>query len=66
MVGGYPNKIKRISKSAQLADLIYCNELLTKNDRPYEKVLYLVKFVQMVEDFDLDGIQKLADALDAC
>ena len=24
------------------------------------------QIVQMAEDFDLDGIQKLADALDAC
>jgi len=24
------------------------------------------QIIQMAEDFDLDGIQKLADALDAC
>jgi HD-GYP domain-containing protein (c-di-GMP phosphodiesterase class II) len=37
--GGYPNKLKRISKTAQIVGLIDCYESLTNNDRPYKSAL---------------------------
>ena len=53
LVDGYPNKIKRISKSAQLVDLIDCNESLTKDDRPYRKALDSLKALTMRQFFSI-------------
>ena len=36
---GYPNKLKRISKTAQIVGLIDCYESLTKDNRPYRNTL---------------------------
>jgi HD-GYP domain-containing protein (c-di-GMP phosphodiesterase class II) len=36
---GYPNKLKCISKTAQIVGLIDCYESLTKDDRPYRNAL---------------------------
>jgi CheY-like chemotaxis protein len=58
---------KRIRDAAEMGDVTTLNaiaeEIRTRSDScvPLSK-----QIVQMAEDFDLDGIQKLADALDAC
>ena len=58
---------KRLRDAAEMGDVMTLNaiaeEIMTNSDSciPLSK-----KIVQMAEDFDLDGIQKLADALDAC
>jgi CheY-like chemotaxis protein len=58
---------KRIRDAAEMGDVTTLNaiaeEIKTHSDScvPVSK-----QIVQMAEDFDLDGIQKLADALDAC
>ena len=58
---------KRIRDAAEMGDVMTLNaiaeEIMTNSDSciPLSK-----QIVQMAEDFDLDGIQKLADDLDAC
>ena len=58
---------KRIRDAAEMGDVMTLNaiaeEIKTHSDscKPLSK-----QIIQMAEDFDLDGIQKLADALDAC
>jgi CheY-like chemotaxis protein len=58
---------KRIRDAAEMGDVTTLNaiaeEIMTQSDSclPLSK-----QIIQMAEDFDLDGIQKLADALDAC
>ena len=58
---------KRIRNAAEMGDVMtliaIAEEIKTHSDFciPLSK-----QIIQMAEDFDLDGIQKLADALDAC
>ncbi len=58
---------KRIRDAAEMGDVMTLNaiaaEITTNSDSciPLSK-----KIVQLAEDFDLDGIHNLADALDAC
>jgi HPt (histidine-containing phosphotransfer) domain-containing protein len=58
---------KRIRDAAEMGDVMTLNtiaeEILTNSDSciPLSK-----QIVQLAEDFDLDGIQNLADALDVC
>ena len=47
---GYPNKIKRISKTAQLVGLIDCYESLTKDDRPYRNALDSLKALTVLKN----------------
>ena len=64
---GNPARRARSKTSAEMGDVTTLNaiaeEIKTHSDAcgPLSK-----QIVQMAEDFDLDGIQKLADALDAC
>ena len=57
----------RIRDAAEMGDVTTLNaigeEIKTQSDScvPLSK-----QIIQMAEDFDLDGIQELADALDAC
>ena len=58
---------KRIRDAAEMGDVTTLNaiaeEIKDQSDpcRPLSK-----QIIQMAEDFDMDGIQKLADKLDAC
>ena len=58
---------KRIRDAAEMGDVTtlsaIAEEIRTRSDSciPLSK-----QIVQLAEDFDLDGIQKLADKIDAC
>ena len=58
---------KRIRDAAEMGDVMTLNavaeEIKTHSDAcvPLSKQIF-----QMADDFDLDGVQQLADALDAC
>jgi hypothetical protein len=58
---------KRVRDAAEIGDVTTLNaiaeEIRARSDSciPLRK-----KIIQAAEDFDLDGIQKLADALDTC
>jgi signal transduction histidine kinase/DNA-binding response OmpR family regulator len=58
---------KRIRDAAEMGDVMMLNavaeEIKTRSDAcgPLSKQIH-----QLAEDFDLDGVQQLADALDAC
>jgi protein involved in sex pheromone biosynthesis len=58
---------KRIRDASEMGDvttlIAIAEEIKTHSD---SSVPLSNQIVQMAEDFDLDGIQKLADALDAC
>ena len=58
---------KRIRDAAEMGDVMTLNavaeEIKTYSDAC---VPFSNQIVQMAEDFDLDGVQKLADALGAC
>jgi CheY-like chemotaxis protein len=57
---------KRIRAAAEMGDVMTLNALAAEIKTHSESCVPLSKqIVQMAEDFDLDGIQKLADALDA-
>jgi CheY-like chemotaxis protein len=57
---------KRIRAAAEMGDVMTLNALAAEIQTHSESCVPLSKqIVQMAEDFDLDGIQKLADALDA-
>jgi hypothetical protein len=63
----YQDIAKRIRDAAEMGDVTTLNaiaeEISTRSDTgmPLSQ-----KIIQLTEDFELDGIQKLADALDAC
>jgi putative heme iron utilization protein len=58
---------KRIRDAAEMGDVTTLNAIAEKIKARSDSCIPLSKqIVQMAEDFDLDGIQKLADALDAC
>ena len=58
---------KRIRAAAEMGDVMTLNAIAEEiKDRSDSCIPLSKKIVQMAEDFDLDGIQKLAEALDAC
>jgi HPt (histidine-containing phosphotransfer) domain-containing protein len=58
---------KRIRDAAEMGDVTTLNAIAEEIKAHSDTCMPLSKqIVQMAEDFDLDGIQKLADALDAC
>lgn len=63
---GYPNKLKRISKTAQIVGLIDCYESLTQDDRPYRNALDSLRAVALLKNeveigkFNRKIFQKLA------
>jgi len=57
---------KRIRDAAEMGDVTALNAIAEEiKDQSDSCMLLSKQIVQMAEDFDLDGIQKLADALDA-
>ena len=58
---------KRIRDAAEMGDVTTLNAIATEIKAQSESCVPLSKkIVQMAEEFDLDGIQKLADDLDSC
>ncbi|MGB9438499.1 MAG: response regulator, partial [Desulfobacterales bacterium] len=58
---------KRIRDAAEMGDVMTLNAIAEEITTHSDFCIPLSKqIVQMAEDFDLDGIQKLAEALDAC
>jgi two-component system sensor histidine kinase/response regulator len=58
---------KRIRDAAEMGDVTALNAIAEEIKDQLDSCLPLSKqIVKMAEDFDLDGIQKLADDLDAC
>jgi CheY-like chemotaxis protein len=58
---------KRIRDAAEMGDVTTLNAIAEEIRTHSDSCVPLSKqIVQMAEDFDLDGIQKLADDLDAC
>jgi PAS domain S-box-containing protein len=57
---------KRIRNAAEIGDVMTLNAIAEEIKDQSDSCIPLSKLIiQMAEDFDLDGIQKLADALDA-
>jgi two-component system sensor histidine kinase/response regulator len=58
---------KRIRDAAEMGDVTTLNAIAEEIRDSSDSCMPLSKqIIQMVDDFDLDGIQKLADGLDAC
>ena len=58
---------KRIRDAAEMGDMTSLNSIAEEiKDQSDACMLLSKQIVQMAEVFDLDGIQKLADDLDAC
>ena len=58
---------KRIRDAAEMGDVMTLNAIAAEIRTHSDSCAPLSKqIVQLAEDFDLDGIQKLADALDTC
>ena len=58
---------KRIRDAAEMGDVMTLNAIAEEiKDQSDSCMLLSKQIVQMAEDFDLDGIQKLANKLDAC
>jgi HPt (histidine-containing phosphotransfer) domain-containing protein len=58
---------KRIRDAAEMGDVTTLNAIAEEIKTHSDSCIPLSKqIMQMVDDFDLDGIQKLADGLDAC
>jgi CheY-like chemotaxis protein len=58
---------KRIRDAAEMGDVMTLNAIAEEIKDQSDSCIPLSKqIIQMAEDFDLDGIQKLADRLDAC
>jgi HPt (histidine-containing phosphotransfer) domain-containing protein len=58
--------VKRIRDAAEMGDVTTLNAIAEEiKDQSDSCMLLSKQIIQMAEDFDLDGIQKLADALDA-
>ena len=61
------NIAKRIRDAAEMGDVTTLNAIAEEIRARSDSCIPLSKqIIQMAEDFDLDGIQKLADDLDAC
>ena len=58
---------KRIRDAAEMGDVLTLNAIAEEIKTHSDSCIPLSKqIIQMADDFDLDGIQKLAEALDAC
>jgi len=58
---------KRIRDAAEMGDVMKLNAIAEEiKDQSDSCMLLSKQIVQMAEDFDLEGIQKLAEGLDAC
>jgi HPt (histidine-containing phosphotransfer) domain-containing protein len=58
---------KRIRAATEMGDVMTLNAIAAEiKDQSDSCMLLSKKIVQMAEDFDLEGIQKLADELDGC
>jgi signal transduction histidine kinase/DNA-binding response OmpR family regulator len=58
---------KRIRDAAEMGDVMTLNAIAEEIKTHSDSCIPLSKqIIQMAEDFDLDGIQKLAETLDAC
>jgi CheY-like chemotaxis protein len=58
---------KRIRDAAEMGDVTTLNAIAEQiKDQSDSCMLLSKQIIQMAEDFDLDGIQKLADGMDAC
>ena len=58
---------KRIRDAAEMGDVTTLSAIAEEiKDQSDSCMLLNKQIIQMAEDFDLDGIQKLADDLDAC
>jgi hypothetical protein len=58
---------KRIRVAAEMGDVSTLNAIAEEiKDQSDSCMLLSKKIIQMADDFDLDGILKLADELDAC
>ncbi|MDB4264619.1 Hpt domain-containing protein, partial [bacterium] len=58
---------KRIRDAAEMGDVMKLNAIAEEMKTHSDSCVPLSKqIIQMAEDFDLDGIQKVADTLDAC
>jgi HPt (histidine-containing phosphotransfer) domain-containing protein len=58
---------KRIRDAAEMGDVMTLNAIAEEIKTHLNACVPLSKqIIQLAEDFDLDGIQKLANALDAC
>jgi signal transduction histidine kinase/CheY-like chemotaxis protein len=58
---------KRIRDAAEMGDVLTLNTIAAEIETHSDFCIPLSKqIVQMAENFDLEGIQKLADAMDAC
>jgi CheY-like chemotaxis protein len=58
---------KRIRDAAEMGDITTLNAIAEEIKDQSDPCIPLSKqIIQMAEDFDMDGIQKLADALEAC
>jgi HPt (histidine-containing phosphotransfer) domain-containing protein len=58
---------KRIRDAAEMGDVMTLNAIAAEIKTHSDSCIPLSKqIVQMAEDFDLDGIKKLAEALDEC
>jgi len=61
------NIAKRIRDAAEMGDVTTLNAIAEEIKDQSDSCIPLSKqIIQMAEDFDLDGIQKLADELDSC
>ena len=61
------NIAERIRDAAEMGDVITLNAIAEEiKDQSDACMLLSKQIVQMAEDVDLEGIQKLADDLDAC
>jgi len=61
------NIAKRIRDAAEIGDVMTLNSIAEEIKTHSESCMPLSeRIVQLAEDFDLDGIEKLADKLDAC
>jgi signal transduction histidine kinase/CheY-like chemotaxis protein/HPt (histidine-containing phosphotransfer) domain-containing protein len=58
---------KRIRDAVEMGDVTTLNDIAGEvRDRSDSCIPLSKRIIQMAEDFDLDGIEKLAEALDAC
>ena len=58
---------KRIRDAAEMGDVTTLNAIAEEiKDQSDSCIPLSNQIIQMAEDFDLDGIQKLVEALDAC
>jgi HD-GYP domain-containing protein (c-di-GMP phosphodiesterase class II) len=52
---GYPRRLNRISKTAQIVGLVDCYEALTSDDRPYRNAMDPFKALTVIKDEVIAG-----------